>query len=377
MTGRVGKTSYILMNKDVPMLEFRCQRNEFNEPEFFEEQWLIGSRPIGYHNLVAFLKRRRSPKHRKHIKQLLEQYGCNDLEGFLHTTHALSLNDTFWIREVDSPLTWKDVSLYTGQFSEIVSESAFDGIVREKELSPTSPEFGTDGRYAKCWKHEAGNILLYKRGSTHYGIEPLSEYLAALLSNRLCSGSVPYDIGYYHGNLISKCPLFTNETVGLVKVSAVFYQDKITIPKLLTFFDAIGSGDAFRRMCILDAIILNTDRHYGNFGVLFDTNTLKILSMSPIFDHNRSLLPELNDRQIVDSACYLQHCKPKLGQDFIQNAKRLLTDSIRQDLLELEDFEFQQHNDILVKQERLDALSRIVQKRIRLILSDSFHTYIN
>ena len=74
MAGRGGKTSYILMNKDVPMLEFRCQRNEFNEPEFFEDQRLIGSRPIGYHNLAAFLKRRRSPKHRKHIIQLLEQY---------------------------------------------------------------------------------------------------------------------------------------------------------------------------------------------------------------------------------------------------------------------------------------------------------------
>ena len=54
MTGRVGKTSCILMNKDVPMLEFCCQRNEFNEPEFFEDQWLIASRPIGYHDLVAF-----------------------------------------------------------------------------------------------------------------------------------------------------------------------------------------------------------------------------------------------------------------------------------------------------------------------------------
>ena len=105
MMGRGGKTSYILMNKDVPILEFHCQRNEFDEPEFFEDQWLIASRPIGYHNLVDFLNQRRSPKHRKYIKQLLEQYGCDDLDVFLHTTHALSLNDTFWVREADSPLT--------------------------------------------------------------------------------------------------------------------------------------------------------------------------------------------------------------------------------------------------------------------------------
>ena len=47
-------------------------------------------------------------------------------------------------------------------------------------------------------------------------------------------------------------------------------QLRQAIPELLAYFESIGSGDAFRRMCVLDAIILNTDRHYGNFGVLFD-----------------------------------------------------------------------------------------------------------
>ena len=77
------------------MLEFHCQRNEFDEPEFFEDDWHTPLRPIGYQNLTAFLEQRKAPKHRKHIRQLLEQYGCDDPEGFLRVTHALSLNDTF------------------------------------------------------------------------------------------------------------------------------------------------------------------------------------------------------------------------------------------------------------------------------------------
>ena len=40
------------------------------------------------------------------------------------------------------------------------------------------------------------------------------------------------------------------------------------------------------------------------------------------------------------------------------------------DLMELKDFAFQQHPRIHAEQERLDALSRIVQGRIHLILSD-------
>ena len=366
----MGSTRYVLLNKDVPMLEFYCRRNEFDEPEFFEDQWLTSLRPIGYRSLPAFLEHRKAPKHRKHIQQLLEQYGCDDPEGFLRVTHALSLNDTFWVREADSPLTWQEVSLYTNPFSEIISEAAFDGIISETDLSSTSPEFGTDGQYAKCWKREDSGIFLYKSGSAHYEIEPLSEFLASQLSERLCPGAVPYDMDYYRGKLVSKCPLFTTESVGLAKASAVFCWMERTMPELLDYFDSIGSGDAFRRMCVLDAVILNTDRHYGNFGVLFDTETLKVQGMAPVFDHNRSLLPQLDNDQLTDPAWYMQHFRPRLGQDFILNARGLITDEIRQDLVELKDFEFRQHPHIHAEQERLVALSRIVRNQVQQILAD-------
>lgn len=132
-----------------------------------------------------------------HIQRLLEQYGCDDLEGFLCVTHALSLNDTFWVREADSPLTWREVSLYTNPLSETISEAAFDGMIRETELSSVSPEFGTDGQYAKCWRRKDGGIFLCKSGSALLEIEPPSEYLAAQLSERLSPGAVPYDMDYY------------------------------------------------------------------------------------------------------------------------------------------------------------------------------------
>ena len=47
-------------------------------------------RPIGLQSLAAWLEKRRAPKRRKHMEQLLEQYGCVGLEGFLRVTHALS-----------------------------------------------------------------------------------------------------------------------------------------------------------------------------------------------------------------------------------------------------------------------------------------------
>ena len=84
-------------------------------------------RPIGCRSLASFLVRRKAPKHRKHIRQLLEQYGCDGFEGFLQVTYALSLNDTFWIRRAGSSLNWRQISLYTNPFNEIITQAAFDG----------------------------------------------------------------------------------------------------------------------------------------------------------------------------------------------------------------------------------------------------------
>jgi hypothetical protein len=136
---------YLLMNKEQPVLLFSCHRDEFEEVIATELEWLSPVRPLGYHDLTSFLEGRKAPKHRKHIEELLARYHCNDLDGFLQVTHALSLNDTFWVKTEDSSLQWDAVSLYRNEFDELISSAAFDGHFSSTTLSSTSPEFGTDG----------------------------------------------------------------------------------------------------------------------------------------------------------------------------------------------------------------------------------------
>ncbi len=358
---------YVLMNKDVSMLRFTCERNAFDEPEFAEIEWMTELRPIGYGNLGDYLARRQAPKHRKHIKELLERYGCDDLEGFIRVTHALSLNDTFWVKETGSELRWDSVSLYQNEFDQLVSEAAFDGIISETDLSSTSPEFGTDGYYAKCWVRDEEGIWLYKSGSGLHVIEPTSEFLVSQLAEKVCPNAVHYDLEIYHDKLVSKCSLFTSEATGLAKASAVFRGEQ-TIPRLLDYCQALGSDGDFRRMCVLDAITLNPDRHYGNFGFLFDNQTMAIAGMAPIFDNNRALFPELDEDALAAPDWYIDHCRPKLGRDFIITARGLLTDEIRADLEKLKSFQFANHPRIPMSEKRLELLSDIVQRQIGLIL---------
>ena len=106
----------------------------------------------------------------------------------------------------------------------------------------------------------------------------------------------------------------------------------------------------FRRM-VLDVVILDIDRHLGNFGVLFDTDTMEIQTMAPVFDNNRSLLFDLDDDQLDHAERYIPRLTPRLGTDFVIAARALLTDAIRSDLVNLQGFAFRQHPNIPVEGE--------------------------
>lgn len=359
---------YILMNKDEPWALFSCIQDEFGEESAVLNEWYTDLRPLGLQSLTAWLEKRKAPKHRKHIEQLLEQYGCVDLEGFLRVTHALSLNDTFWVKEESETLGWDEVSLYRNEFDALIAQAAFSGVISVESLSSTSPEFGTDGYYAKCWVREPDGIYLYKGGSDTYEIEPLSEFLACQLAAQICPQAVDYDLDFYHHRLISKCRLFTDEQAGLIKISD-FPNRPTTVSELLRLYAGFGAEDALRRMFVLDALILNTDRHLGNFGFLFDNQTMEIQKPAPVFDHNRSLLFDLDEDQLANPDWYIGKCRPRIGVDFIKTARGMLTDEIRQELKNLDGFRFMLHSDIELPEERLNRLSEIVEQQRRAILA--------
>ncbi|MGN1135771.1 MAG: hypothetical protein ACI4SF_06080 [Oscillospiraceae bacterium] len=93
-------------------------------------------------------------------------------------------------------------------------------------------------------------------------------------------------------------PPFTDEKYGLVRAGRVVGGKFIA--SLLKYFESFGGGDDFRRMCVFDSLILNIDRHLGNFGVLADNNTMKVIRMASVFDNNRSLCFDLDNDKNID-----------------------------------------------------------------------------
>ena len=107
---------YVLMNKNTPVQDFCTQRDEFGDIEIVAGKQYAPKMPLGFVNLQAFLEGRMAPRHRKHIKEILERFQREDLEGFFRVSHATSLNDTYWVRSEAESLAWENVSLYTGIF---------------------------------------------------------------------------------------------------------------------------------------------------------------------------------------------------------------------------------------------------------------------
>lgn len=267
-----------------------------------------------------------------------------------------------------SPLIY-NVSLFQNPFDDIVARIAFEGGMYGEHFSTASPEFSTDGTFAKCWTRLNNQIFLMKRGSeggVNAGLEPYSEMYASQLAAVFCPDFVPYEVVNYHEKKASKCPLFTNEQYGFAPIYK-FIGVEAGIAKNLQYFSSIGSENAFRRMLILDALIVNTDRHKGNYGVLFQTDTLQPIKMAPVFDHNQSLLSYAMEDDFRHLDSYLLEKIPRIGTDFSETAAMVMTPDIRADLRNLQDFAFSSSENGLPKW-RVNELNKLIVHQSRAIL---------
>lgn len=361
---------FYLMNKDVLLLSFEVSGEGILEKIKIKEKF--NELPFWINNPVKFLSNRRVPKKRENIKELLKLSGCDTLLGYFDITHALSLTDTFWVKRIDSDLTWNEVSLYTHQFNEVIAKIAFDGGLYGYNLATTSPEYGTDGTFAKCWVREDGQIRLLKRGSSgarNAGLEPYSEFYISQIAEALQLDSVTYGLRSHNGRMCSICDIFTSEKHGFVPYALVDHEGSSTMISVLEYFEALGLEKEVRDMFVFDAVVFNEDRHKGNFGFIVDNDSFKIEGMAPLFDHNIALLCYAEQEDFENLSQYLSMKGPRIGDDFVSDAKVLLTSDMRKKLIRLRGFQFKNHPKYNLPDWRLKALNKAVNRQIDLILA--------
>lgn len=197
-------------------------------------------------------------------------------------------------------ITWEDVNFFDNDFSEDIGKILFSEIEGTSvNINVKSPDNSSDGMLQKRWTIQNNKRVLVKGADGRHSLsqEPFNEVIASLLMAELGIHHVMYEQQFIKNKPYSLCEIFTDRNTEYITAWSVlkhFKRDKklSEYEQLLENCLKLGMDDmrsSVEKMLVIDYIIANTDRHYGNFGFIRDANTLEFLGFAPIFDSGASL----------------------------------------------------------------------------------------
>ena len=328
--------------------------------------------------VLKWLEKRVIPKNRTFVDEILKSLGLsyNDTKGIIDVCKGLSLNDSYWVVPKNFDGKFEEYNLYENRFSEILSLVAYTGNGHSNQAFTTSPELTTGGMLPKAWRFiENDGIYLYKGGTSgacNAGREPYCEYYASQIANTMGLNAVEYSLENWKGITASKCALFTNIDTSFIPIGRIVKTGNIK--KCIDFYDELGNGFAeqIRSMLVFDALIYNEDRHFGNFGVLRDNHSGKILAPAPIFDNGLSLLCFAGNDEINDIKALKEYSLTRTspyGISFEDVCKEVMGKTQKEQLRKMIGFEFTKNdNDLNFSQTHLTNLEKILQSRVQQLL---------
>lgn len=325
--------------------------------------------------VLKWLERRVIPKNRTFVDQILKTLGLshNDTKGIIDVCKGLSLNDSYWVVSEGFEGPFEQYNLYDNRFSEMLALVAYTGVGQSKQAFTTSPELTTNGMLPKAWRFiEGDGIYLYKggtSGASNAGREPYCEFYASQIAEAMGLNAVHYDLENWKGITASKCALFTNKDTSFVPIGRIVKSGGIQ--KCLDFYDDLGEefSEQIRSMLVFDALIYNEDRHFGNFGVLRDNHSGKIIAPAPIFDNGLSLFCFAIGEDYDNLGEYAKTRTNPYYVSFEEVCETVMGTKQKEQLRRMIGFKFRRHPKLNLSEEHLKAVERVLEARVRELLS--------
>ena len=375
---------YILKHFDTPLIRFHASEDS-SEPEI-TIQWLNEEKrsllPLDMgepseEHISKWLQRRTIPRNRAFVRSFLAKCGLSENRpmSIISVSKGLSLNDSYWVVEEGFTGQFDQYNLYENRFSRVLAYIAFTGYGSSVRSSlASSPEFTTNGMLPKCWRRMSGKITLYKggtSGASNAGNEPYSEFYASQVAEAMGIDAVSYGLARWKGILCSTCELFTGRRVSYVPVGRVI--TKGGLKAVAEYYRSLGPEfeKALRDMLVFDAVVCNTDRHFGNFGLLIDSYTNQVTAPAPLFDHGNSLFNFAGEEFLRTEETleeYIKTLQPCVYDDFIGTAAACMDDESRDQLRHLLTFRFRKHSRYNLPDHALALMEKQVRKRAKLLL---------
>lgn len=228
---------------------------------------------------------------RKYAKEILNSLGMGqavtdrERARIALSYHCLTLTDLYWVREAGENISFARINLYENHLSNAFVDVALRGrqmTVQNAHL--LAGDTSTNGCFPKAWIRETDGFYLLKDGDPE-AVE------RELLASRICRcfrcRQVQYEPFVYEGITVSKSRLMTSQRYGIISREAFeIYaaNQEIDVMQYILKLDPY----TFYMMNILDYLVGNTDRHWGNWGFLFDNETGEILRLHDLMDFNQA-----------------------------------------------------------------------------------------
>ena len=308
---QTGISSYYLMNKKTKIAKISLDNitqnilsiEEFFHPEFAPPECIVNG-TLTPNSLSSWFKGRGIPSWRDGLDDFLNNAGIKTETSMLNRAFGLSLSDQYWLNPSEAELDWDDINFFDHDFdNQDYIEAGFeDKMMNKDHVNFFTPDNTTDGMLKKAWvSGENGERYLLKGSYRHSGFEPFCEVLASCICDVLDVSHAVYSINHLGHSIVSQCRCFIDKDTELVTAYAVLKNAGIHFNEesaqsiyqkyihLLKQHGITTPETDLTKMFILDYLIVNTDRHTGNFGIIRNVNTLDWTCIAPVYDSGQAM----------------------------------------------------------------------------------------
>ena len=237
------------------------------------------------------------PITRDHIKDFLAKKGYTSSQ-YLVKNLGLSLTDYYWIKPVDSDLTWEKVNLYQNDFHDNILLPQVSQNDADDDVPRYSPNGSLQGNIEKTWTIINGDRCLIKGNHSALSRESLNEVIVCKIHEmQSYDNYTHYDLIHIKGKAypfgcVSKA--FTSLNKELVSAWAVYTSEKNHNNASIYehFIHICGKHGIDKEQLrsdleyqiMVDYIVTGYDRHLNNISILRDADSMQFLRMAPIYD---------------------------------------------------------------------------------------------
>lgn len=256
----------------------------------------LDSRVNNLNNFYYWCSSRVLTLDRKFAKEIMTVIGASqavtdkDRAMIAVSYRGLSLTDVYWIKAAKEKITFADINLYSHSLSTAFTDVSLRGksiTLQNAELvlsRNAAGDIAAQGVAPKAWVRENNEFYLMKDGDEQ---EVSAEILASKIVDCFAVNHVSYKEDYFDGTRVSKCKIITSEKLSIVSYEFI---DIYCANKGVDKISYVLKKDSYSyyMMNIIDYLIGNTDRHWGNWGFYVDNSNNKITALYPLMDFNKA-----------------------------------------------------------------------------------------